>query len=412
MEHWTIFINNTSNSSNFIESLLNGNPPIGFETFRTIKGDVLSKAKIDYLINEEEKHDIKIITEDTSRSLKSMSSGEQKKSVLNYLLKTNIDFIVLDNPFDNLDAESKENLKESLQKLSFKLSLILLVTRKDDALDFIKNQKKLTENGLLVTESLAISETIKENVKPHFRLSLPKPLKTIIYNNETLISLKNIHVSYDDKLILNKINWKINKREFWQLKGKNGTGKTTLLSMITGENSKGYGQELFLFGQKKGSGESIWDIKKKIGYYSPTLTHNFYGEHTVEHMIISGLNDSIGLYKYPTEIQIRLAKEWLELLHMYSQKNDLFIDLPIGQQRLVMVARAMIKHPLLLILDEPTESLDDDSAALFVALTNKISQESDTTILFVSHRDEPGLQPKKIFELRKTENGSIGTIIK
>tara|TARA_R110000796_G_scaffold67449_5_gene154802 strand:- start:58927 stop:60162 length:1236 start_codon:yes stop_codon:yes gene_type:complete len=411
MEHWTIFINNTSNSSNFIESLLNGNPPIGFETFRTIKGDVLSKAKIDYLINEEEKHDIKII-EDTSRSLKSMSSGEQKKSVLNYLLKTNINFIVLDNPFDNLDAESKENLKESLQKLSFKLSLILLVTRKDDALDFIKNQKRLTENGLLVTELLAISETIKENVKPHFHLSLPKPLKTIIYNNETLISLKSIHVSYDEKLILNKINWKINKREFWQLKGKNGTGKTTLLSMITGENSKGYGQELFLFGQKKGSGESIWDIKKKIGYYSPTLTHNFYGEHTVEHMIISGLNDSIGLYKYPTEIQIRLAKEWLELLHMHSQKNDLFIDLPIGQQRLVMVARAMIKHPLLLILDEPTESLDDDSAALFVALTNKISQESDTTILFVSHRDEPGLQPKKIFELRKTENGSIGTIIK
>ena len=412
MEHWTIFINNTSNPTNFIESVLNGNPPIGFEKFSTIKGDVLSKAKIDYLINEEEKHDIKIATEDTSRSLKSMSSGEQKKTVLDYLLTTNLDFIILDNPFDNLDLESKENLKISLKKLSSKLIFILLITRKDDALDFAKNQKKLTENGLLIDESIAELEAIKSNTNNPFLLSLPKPLKAIIYNNKTLISLKNIQVNYDNKPILNHINWEINKREFWQLKGKNGSGKTTLLSMITGENSKGYGQELFLFGQKKGSGESIWDIKKKIGYYSPTLTHNFYGEHTVEHMLISGLNDSIGLYKYPTEIQVRLAKEWLELLQMHSQKNDIFVDLPIGQQRLVMVARAMIKHPLLLILDEPTENLDDDSATLFVELTNKISRESDTTILFVSHRDEPGLQPKKIFELRKTENGSIGTIVK
>ena len=178
--------------------------------------------------------------------------------------------------------------------------------------------------------------------------------------------------------------------------------------MITGENSKGYGQELYLFGQKKGSGESIWDIKKKIGYYAPTLTHNFYGEHTIEHMLISGLNDSIGLYKYPTEQQIKTAKEWLLLLDLSAKSDALFIEVPAGQQRLIMVARAMIKQPLLLILDEPTENLDDSSAGIFVALINKISKETSTAIIFVSHRTEVGLNPRNVFELQKTETGSIG----
>lgn len=129
-------------------------------------------------------------------------------------------------------------------------------------------------------------------------------------------------------------------------------------------------------------------------------------------MLISGLNDSIGLYKLPTEQQINAARAWLLVLDLYSKKDTLFIDLPVGQQRLIMVARAMIKQPLLLILDEPTENLDDASASLFVALINKISQETSTAIIFVSHRNEVGLQPKNIFELQKTKNGSIGVITK
>jgi len=412
MEHWTIFTDNLSNPTRFITSFLNEDLPLGFEKFRNFTGVVLSQSKIDELIEEEERHDIKIATKNKLQSLKSMSSGEQKKIVLSYLLKTHPDFIILDNPFDNLDVSSKEDLKMSLKKLASKLHLIVLISRKDDALDFIKNQKRLTENDALIDEPNPIKEPNKKATERPFLHHLPQPLQTLVFPDKNLIRLKNICVTYDDKLVLNTINWAINRGEFWQLKGKNGSGKTTLLSMITGENSKGYGQELFLFGQKKGSGESIWDIKKKIGYYAPTLTHNFYGAHTVEHMLISGLNDSIGLYKHPTEAQLNLAKEWLALLHMLPQKKALFIDLPIGQQRLIMVARAMIKHPLLLILDEPTENLDDASAALFVALIHKISKESDTAILFVSHREERGLAPQKIFELQKTENGSTGTILK
>ncbi|MGB5665394.1 MAG: ATP-binding cassette domain-containing protein, partial [Maribacter sp.] len=243
-----------------------------------------------------------------------------------------------------------------------------------------------------------------------FKGSIPPPLKQIEFNHKTLIELKKVNVSYEGKPILRDISWKIAKGEFWELSGKNGSGKTTILSMITGENPKGYGQDLFLFGQRKGSGESVWDIKKNIGYFTPSMTDKFTGYHSVEHMMISGIIDSIGLYVQPTEAQLRIAKEWLQLVGFWKIKDTLFHDLTMGQKRLVMTTRAMIKHPLLLILDEPTAGLDDESASLLVSLVNKIARESNTTIIFVSHRVERGLNPDFIYNLRMTDNGSIGAI--
>lgn len=231
------------------------------------------------------------------------------------------------------------------------------------------------------------------------------------YSGDVLIRLKNISVKYLDKPILNNINWTIQKGDFWELRGKNGSGKTTILSMITGENPKGYGQELYIFGNKKGSGESVWELKKSIGYFTPSITDKFTGYHSVEHMIISGLTDSIGLYVRPSEIQKRLAKEWLQLIDMWNYRDKLYHSLTMGQKRLVMCARAMVKHPPLLILDEPTAGLDDNSAALFVSLVNKFSKASNTTIIFVSHRREPGLKPNKIFQLEMTDKGSLGKIL-
>ncbi|MBO6828651.1 MAG: ATP-binding cassette domain-containing protein, partial [Muricauda sp.] len=191
--------------------------------------------------------------------------------------------------------------------------------------------------------------------------------------------------------------------------GPNGSGKSTLLSMITGDSHKGYGQDLTIFGQKKGSGESIWDLKQKIGYYTPAITDKFRGYHSLEHMIISGLHDSIGLYVQPTDSEIKLARQWLQLLQLEERKKEHFRDLSDGDKRLVMMARAMVKHPPLLILDEPTAGLDDASASLFVALVNKIAKESETAIVFVSHRKEPQLEPTFIYELYLGEKGSKGT---
>ena len=167
-----------------------------------------------------------------------------------------------------------------------------------------------------------------------------------------------------------------------------------------------------LFGIKKGSGESVWDIKEKIGYLTSTMAQQFSRLDSIEKMVISGYFDSIGLYIIPTDTQIQLAGQWLKLIGLYDKKQKPFLSFSLGHQRLIMIVRAMVKHPPLLILDEPTAGLDDDDTLLFTALVNKIAAESSTAILYVSHRKEVGLKPKFIFELKAGDNGSIGIIDK
>lgn len=407
-KHWAIFIDNTSNKTDFIHQVLHGTMPSGFGNLSGLQGTLFSKLALMTYMDEEDRHGIKTLNEGSYQSLQSMSSGEQKKALLQYILKSNPDFIVLDNPFDNLDTASQESLKATLITRSEQTLFLQIISRKDDLLPFITNYAELDKETLHFHESLNTIFDVENTTV--FNHAIPLPIQPIEYNEKVLIDIRNNTIKYGNKTILKNISWTIKKSEFWQLIGKNGSGKTTILSMITGENPKGYGQDLFLFGRKKGSGESIWDIKKKIGYFTPSMTDKFSGYHTLENMIISGLNDSIGLYVKPTEVQLRLAKEWLSLIGMYHIKDTLFNTLSIGQQRLVMTTRAMVKHPLLLIMDEPTTGLDDASTQLLVTLVNKIAKESDTAVVFVSHRNEPGLTPNFIYELQMTHEGSIGCV--
>jgi len=164
---------------------------------------------------------------------------------------------------------------------------------------------------------------------------------------------------------------------------------------------------MVLFGRKKGSGETIWDIKKQIGYFTPAMTLQFTHEDSVENMIISGLVDSVGLYTKPTDLQRRIANAWLQVLGP-GFRDKAFNSLSFGQQRILLVVRAMVKHPPLLILDEPTVGLDDENAQLFINLISAIASQRKVTIIYVSHRMEPALKPDHIFALEPTSEGSIG----
>ncbi|WP_209404300.1 ATP-binding cassette domain-containing protein [Pseudozobellia sp. WGM2] len=408
-KHWAIFIDNTSNKNQLIDTLLQGKAGLNFNVFNNSKGGLYAKKVLDKYIDEEDRHDTRIIDTNKDQSLKSMSSGEQKKALLNHLLKSNLDFLILDNPFDNIDIESQERLQSLLLDASEKISIVQLISRKVDLLPFIENFASLEDSNLIFYKNK--SEALETNLNSVFDGEIPQPEKSYEIKDDVLIRLDGVEVKYGKKPILNHIQWTIKKGEFWELRGNNGSGKTTILSMITGDNPKGYGQELFIFGHKKGSGESVWEIKKLIGYFTPSITDKFTGYHSVEHMIISGLTDSIGLYVRPTEVQLRLAKEWLKLIDLWDVKDKLFHDLTMGQKRLIMCARAMIKHPPLLILDEPTAGLDDASAMLFVSLVNKFAKESTTTTVFVSHRKEPGLKPDYIYRLDMSKNGSTGRVL-
>jgi len=405
---YAILTQNNSNTDQLVHNLLKNQPVDGLNELQTLHGLPFSRSEINRYMDEEDRHDIKILTKGRKQPLKTMSSGEQKKALLNYLLEQDPDFLVLVNPFDNLDVATQHKLKEQLSDIASNKVLVQLMGRLDDILPNTTDYFKLDGDNLHPYESSDSFWAENKMESINFNGAIPPPLAPVEVENIELVSFKKVSVSFDGRQVLNQIDWTIKKGEFWQLIGPNGSGKSTLLSMITGDSHKGYGQHLTIFGQKKGSGESVWDLKQKIGYYAPAITDKFRGYHSLENMIISGLHDSIGLYVQPTDREKQLANQWLELLQLNDRKNDYFRDLSTGNKRLVMMARSMVKHPPLLILDEPTAGLDDTSANLFVSLVNKIAKESETAIIFVSHRKEPELAPEYIFELHPSEKGSTG----
>ena len=410
--HWAVFLSNNANKNSFGHQLINGKAKGHFSIFNSLKGVLFSSISLNEFIEEEARHEEWVVSKQYNRGIRNLSSGEQKKALLSYLLTQNPDFIVLDNPFDNLDVAAQASLLKKITELSATVSVIQLINRNRDLLPFINNAVGIEEEKVLDIDDI---KTYLENHANDSFLSenknVPPPIKEYVLDNDELVCFKNVTVSYEERIIVKDINWTINKGDFWQLVGPNGSGKTTLLTMINGDNPKAYNQDLTLFGKRKGTGETVWEIKQKVGYLTPSMTDLFSTRHTVEEMIISGFLDSIGLYKMPTDIQIRLADEWLELIEMSHLKKAVFCSLSLGQQRLALVARAMVKHPPLLILDEAMSGLDDHNASIVSTLINKIATESKTTILFVSHRIEEGLSPNKVFELIPTENGSIGKVL-
>lgn len=410
--HWAIFSSDLSMKSDFIKNLLKGEPCEALKTISGLKGVLFSNYTLEQFILEESRHDDYTLSVHEHRSIRTFSSGEQRKALLNHLLSIQPDFLILDNAFDMLDVESRHKLGKKLEEISGKITILQVVKRKDSLLPFI-NQAILIKN-----ERVLFTGTIEEYLNNYvtndpftFEGELPPPLHTGKALTDPLVQFDDVSVNYGERTIVNKIKWTINHGDFWQLKGPNGSGKTTLLTMITGDNPKAYGQNLVLFGQKRGSGESIWDIKRQIGYITPSMITLFRGWNTVEKMVISGLVDSIGLYTKPTDAQRQLARQWIKLLGLEELKHSRFSNISEVQKRMVLIARSMIKHPNLLILDEPAHGLDDHNAEILSELVNKIAQEGNTTIIYVSHRKEPGLEPRQVYELLPGPNGSAGKII-
>jgi len=409
--HLVVFTNNQSNKSLFIQNLLQQRATDDLAVYNTLQGCLFSTQTIQSLIVEEDKHGSSEITPIAKQKLQTMSSGEQKKALLQLLLLQKPDYIILDNPYDNLDITAQSNLLNLLQENAHHTAFIQIISRSSDCLPFISKGIFLQENTCEIITHLTEFILQQQQIKISFNHQLPAPLSAISIPQNPLIAFKNVTVRYEEKTIVSNINWEVNGGEFWQLSGPNGAGKTTLLTMITGDNPKAFGKDLWLFGRKKGTGESVWEIKEKIGYLTPAMIDLFNTRHTVEQMIIAGFFDSIGLYTKPTEIQIRLANEWLLAANIGHLKNKVFSSLSNGYQRLILIIRAMVKHPPLLILDEPTAGLDDVSANLIIAFINKIAAETTTAIIYVSHRKEHGLLPQFLLQLTPTINGSIGKVI-
>lgn len=338
------------------------------------------------------------ITRLLDRRFKYLSTGETRKTLLCQTLMSQPDLLVLDEPFDGLDVDSRANLAQVLAGLHQQnCTLVLVLNRFDDIPDFIDNVGVLAECTLThvgprseilaeaLVAQLAHSEQLAGMALPEADDAGSKPA---LVAGDPLIVLRDGVVSYNDKPILNHLSWEVKPGEHWQIVGPNGAGKSTLLSLVTGDHPQGYSNDLTLFGRRRGSGETIWDIKQHIGYVSSSLHLDYRVSSSVRNVILSGYFDSIGIYQAVSDRQQSLAKQWLHLLGMEELGDAPFHGLSWGQQRLVLIARALVKHPALLILDEPLQGLDPINRQLVRRFVDVLIGEGETQLLFVSHHAE------------------------
>lgn len=295
-------------------------------------------------------------------AIRHLSTGELAKILIVQAISDNPKALILEEPFDGLDVKSREELTKVIENL--------IESGVDVKVFSSRDNNKITGTVRRVPK---IPAKIGEN-------------NTI--NISVLAELKNIHIQYGDKIVLDNVNWTIKKNEHWKITGPNGCGKSTLLSLISGDNPQSFVNDITLFGKKRGTGESIWDIKKNIGIVS-TLFHRDYRVNiSAINVIISGFHDTTGIYRKPSLLEIDTANQWLNLAWLGKLAKKPFASLSYGEQRLILIIRAMVKHPKILILDEPCFGLDNFNRELVLNLIEILAQSPDTTILFVSHHEE------------------------
>ena len=404
--HFGILLSNKVNKAAFVDRILSGKSDGVLSVFNNCKGILFSDLTIAHFIEKEHRHQSIEVSKSENRQLQTFSSGERRKVLLDYCLAQNPEYIIFDSPFDHLDQQSRDELSIQISALSTDIAIIQLSNREDRFLPFISRIGYVSDNSFIISDR----PDRVHSVQKYVTTAVPSSLVAFERVYKTIIKFDKVGIDYDGRPIVLDIDWEIKQGEFWQLIGPNGSGKSTLLSLITGDNPKAYSQNITIFDRKKGSGESIWDIKKRIGHFSTNFAELFKKNQTVEQMVLSGFFDSVGLYLEPSGLQHKKAMQWLETVQMSHLKAVYFNKLTIGQQRLVLIIRALIKQPPLLILDEPFEGLDQENVNLVAQLLNSLIENTEITILYVSHTIESLLVPSNIYELIPTKYGSIGRI--
>lgn len=349
----------------------------------TVKAEFLHFAKKENL-NLEDIQD-KIVAMGFGHTMDSqlieLSSGEHKKLQLIKSLWLKPQLLIIDEPYTGLDKQSRAELNIWLDELVSEGVQLIIISNDKQLPNSINSYAHVVDGQLEIVSSfdeiLQDERRVRKNL-PSFLQQAPN------INFENIADLKHIIIRYGDKVVLKDVSWRVDVGEKWLLQGPNGSGKSTLLSLINGDHPQSYGLDISLFGKKRGSGESIWDIKQKIGMISPE-THWYFDQNaTVWHTLASGFYDSIGWFidvKFHEKKQI---EELMSFFDLTEHKDQLLHTLPLGKQRLAMLARSIIKNPPLLVLDEPCQGLDTQQAKYFNDVVDELC-EHGKTLIYVGH---------------------------
>jgi len=327
-----------------------------------------------------------------SKRLIFLSSGELRKMQIFRAILTHPRVLVIDNPYIGLDAESRDFVNDLLSEISSKekIQIILIISNPADIPSFVSkiipvhnmtqlpvmDRESFINDTKLHDELFGIESVIDLPIGQHRAQEKP-------YDNALIMN--NVNVRYFTKQILKDLNWQVRRGEKWALLGKNGCGKSTLLSLVCGDNPQAYANDITLFDCKRGTGESIWEIKSHIGYLSPDM-HTYY-QHDMPciDVVATGFFDTVGLHRKPNDEQRRLAIEWMKVFGAEHLADKSFIKISYGEQRLVLLTRVFVKSPSLLILDEPLHGLDVGKKKLAKNVIEKYCSTNDVTLIYVTH---------------------------
>ncbi|GGI27105.1 ATP-binding cassette domain-containing protein [Pedobacter mendelii] len=343
-----------------------------------------------------------------SSQLIELSSGENKKLQLVKALWLKPQLLIIDQPYTGLDAASRKNLTILLNDVSQDGVQLILICNDSELPISINRFAEIKDGQFIQLDSLTQSSSTENHSG-----EIPSFLKeSPVYSSENIVRMVNVNISYGEKQVLKNINWEVKAGEKWLLQGHNGSGKSTLLSLINGDHPQSYANELYLFGNRRGSGESIWDIKQHIGLISPEFHWYFDATSTVWQSIASGFYDTVGLFQQLPYSKSQQVDELVEYFGLMSSKNELLGSLPLGKQRLVLLARTIIKNPELLILDEPCQGLDQQQTQHFNHLVDELCSNG-MTLIYVGHFESqlPNCLEKRILlesgEVKVVENLNI-----
>lgn len=359
-----------------------------------------------------------------TQGIRYLSSGQMRRVMIARALCLKPALLVLDNPLESIDRYSEALIRSALRRWKSENNCTLFMCRRQQQMldgmthAAIVSDLKILEQGEYKSTLPKISEFAAGNKLRTQPIALPAACsgRNVAgmpsgYENAALISLRGVSAAYGDQQIFNDLHFEMHRGDHVLLEGPNGCGKSTLLGLIDGDNHKAYGQPVFLFGRRRGSGESVWDIKSHFGVVSNDLHNRYVKGWRVLDVVVSGFFDSLGLYDDSGASESACARDWLRVLGLSEIEREYYHELSFGQQRLVLLARAMVKQPLILVLDEPCVGLDDYHSQLLLDMVDFIAQQGQTQILFVSHSADhtPAcINIKMMFELNDNRFKSGG----
>jgi len=322
------------------------------------------------------------------KELIKLSNGETKRLMLAAALMKNPFILLLDNPLAGLDMQTRDRFDEILHTIASSGITILMATSPHEMPAIITHVGVIEKGRLtcMAKQNFSPADVLAETPNNINFGPLLDKYPAPIFND--VVRMRDVHIQYGDKVILSRVNWHIKQGERWALMGPNGAGKSTLLSLINGDNPQAYANNIILFDKKRGSGESIWDIKKKTGFISPEFYQYFPADSSCMQAIESGFYDTMGLFRPSDKARAERALQWMKVLEIDQYARQLLNNIPASAQRLCLLARAMIKNPVLLILDEPCQGMDDHQVQHFKALVDAICQATNITLIYVTHYAE------------------------